>query len=497
MFTILGMNTRNLIALSLLTLCTRAAFAQEAAPPATAPSTPRPATTPDPTIQKITAAISEQHVHDTIAKLESFETRNTLSTTTQPSRGIGAARDWIFSQFQSYSPRLQVSFDTHTIPRAGRVWRDVELKNVVAMLPGKSEQARNRWIIVSGHYDTVNLRAQTGRSPAEAADAIAPGACDDGSGTACVMECARVLSQYEFDATLVFVAFAGEEQGLVGAKAMAKRLKAQNQEIEAVLNNDIIGTDASANGAKAGNHVLVFSEDPNDSPSRQIARFVHHTALTYFPEMSADMVFRYDRFGRGGDHTAFNQEGYPAVRITTPAENFANQHTATDTLANMSVPYTTKVIRINAASAAALALAPKAPVTMAPAGAGRGSATTRGAARGTTADAPATAPDAETASARGRGAAGRIGLTRGAGYDAVLRWEYPNPEADLAGFVVVVRSTIAPDWEKEYWAGDVRTFTLKDLPIDQVVLGVKAVDKDGHEGPVSAYVNPPRAESAN
>ncbi len=462
----------------------------EAAGPA-APIGRRPELKVDPRIAKIVSEVSEERVVGVIRKLVSFGTRNTLSDPTKADRGIGAAREWILAEMKSYSPRLQVSFDTHQIPRGGRIWKDVELRNVVAILPGKSEQARSRWIIVSGHYDTVNLlRTVVPRAaPAVAVEAVAPGACDDGSGTACVMECARVLSQYEFDATLVFVAFAGEEQGLVGAHAMARRVKAGKQEIEAVLNNDIIGTDTSGNGAKDDKHVMVYSEDPNDSPSRQIARFVRATAEKYVPDFSAEMVFRYDRFGRGGDHTAFNQEGYPAVRITSACENLENQHSEKDTLENMSPAYATKVIRVNAAAAAALALAPKAPITMPERVAGA-----RGA-RGAETEPAATQEEGAATPARGRGTAARVGITRGAsGYDAVLRWDYPNPEADLAGFVVVVRSTIAPDWEKEIWVGNVRTYTIKDLQIDHVVLGVKAVDREGHEGPVSAYVNPPRAE---
>jgi hypothetical protein len=269
------------------------------------------------------------------------------------------------------------------------------------------------------------------------------------------MECARVLSRYDFDATLVFVAFAGEEQGLVGARALARRLKNASQQIDALLNNDIIGTDTSGNGVVENRRVLLFSEEPNDSPSRQIARFVRSVAARYYPEFGIDLIFRHDRFGRGGDHTAFNQEGYAAVRFTTPAENFAHQHAASDTLANASVPYTTRVIRVNAAAAAALALAPKMPLT-----------------KGSGADAP--------------------GLRRGSGgYDAVLRWNYPNPEPDLAGFSVVIRSTTAPDWEREVWAGNVREFVLKNTPIDQLVFGVKAVDQSGHESPVAAYVTEP------
>ena len=416
----------------------------------------------DPLIEKIVSQISVERIGAILRKLESFETRNTLSDPTQTNRGIGVARQWLLDEFKSYSPRLEVSFDTHQIPKGGRVWKDVELRNVVAILPGTT--ASNRWIMVAGHYDSLNLKIppELRQNPAKAAELYAPGVSDDGSGTACALECARVLSQYEFDATLVFVAFAGEEQGLVGARAMAKRLRARQQPIEALLNNDIIGTEVAGNGASDNRRLLLFSEEPNDSASRQIARFVRSVAARYYPEMIVDLIFRHDRFGRGGDHTAFNQEGYAAVRVTTANENFTHQHSPTDTFTNASVGYTAKVIRINAAAAAALALAPKAPITKSP-----------------------------------RASRSGPGLRRGSGYDAVLRWEQSDPEPDLAGFAVVIRSTTAPDWEREIWAGNVREFTLKNTPIDQLVFGVKAVDRDGHESPVSAYVTEPRRPGAN
>jgi hypothetical protein len=454
----------------------------------------------DPKIQKIVSEISSDRIAEIEKKLESFETRNTLSDPTQANRGIGVARQWIFDQFKSYSPRLEVSFDTHTITKAARIYKDVELRNVVAILPGKMQQAADRWIMITGHYDTINLKVppEMRRDPAKAAELPAPGVTDDGSGTACVMECARVLSQYDFDATLVFVAFAGEEQGLVGARAMAKRLKDKNQTIEAVLNNDIIGSEISGNGVIDNRRVLVFSEDPNDSTSRSIARFAKRMGERYFPELTVDLIFRYDRFGRGGDHTAFNQQGYAAVRVTTPNENFANQHSPTDNFANTSPSFTAKVVKMNAAVAAAMALAPRAPVVSrpAPAAAATTSAAGTQSASGTQpasgATQPAAAADIEEAPTARAQPAGP-GLSRGSsGYDAVLRWDQPDPEPDLAGFVVVVRSTTAPDWEREIWAGNVKEFTLKNTSIDQLVFGVKAVDKEGHESPVSAYVLVPR-----
>jgi hypothetical protein len=426
--------------------------------------TNRPPKKLDPLIQKIVADISEQQVAEIMRKLGDFQTRNTVSDPTQANRGVGAARQWIFDRFKSYSPRLEVSFDTSSIAKTNRIYKETELRNVVAILPGKAPDATNRWILISGHYDSINLKDAPGIPPAEAAELPAPGVSDDASGTACAMECARVMSQYEFEATLVFVAFVGEEQGLYGSQALARRLKRENQGIEAVLNNDIIGTEVSGNGESDRNRVLVFSEDPNDSASRQVARFVHAAAVAYCPGMTVDMIFRHDRFGRGGDHTSCNQQGYAGVRFTTPNENFSQQHSSLDTFANSSPAYATRVVRINAAAAALMALAPAPPVTSIGADSPMGNL-----------------PPSK-----------RPGLGRGAGYDAVLRWSEPGADSNLAGFIVVIRSTTAPDWEKEVWAGNVHEFTLKDTPIDQIVLGVKAVDIQGHESPASAYVNPSR-----
>jgi hypothetical protein len=429
--------------------------------------TNRPPQKLDQTIQKIVSEISEERVAGIMRQLGDFQTRNTMSDPAQTNRGIGAARQWIFDQFKSYSPRLQVSFDTYTIAQTNLIYKETELRNVLAILPGHAPDASNRWILISGHYDSVNLKDSAGLAPAEAAELPAPGVSDDASGTACAMECARVMSQYEFGATLVFVAFAGEEQGLYGSQALARRLKREHQGIEAVLNNDIIGTEIAGNGQSDGRRVLVFSEDSNDSASRQIARFVRATAARYCPDMAAEMIFRHDRFGRGGDHTSFNQQGYAGVRFTTPNENFAQQHSSLDTFANASPAYAARVVRVNAAAAALMALAPAPPVTSLAPG----------------------SPASALASTN------RPGLSRGAGYDAVLNWSEPETEPDLAGFIVVVRSTTAPDWEKEIWAGNVHQYTLNDTPIDQIVLGVKAVDTQGHESPVSAYVNPSRGNA--
>jgi hypothetical protein len=452
-------------------------------------------------VQEIISKISQDRIVEILKKMESFGTRNTLSDPNQPNRGVGAARQWIFDQFKSYSPRLEVSYDTYMQPKGGRAFRDVEIRNVMAVLPGKTDP--DRWILIGGHYDSLNnqIPPELRNDPAKSVEIDAPGVTDNGSGLSATMECARVMSQYEFKATIVFVAFIGEEQGLYGSTKLAQRLREKNQTVEAVFNNDIIGSDVAGNGSESTERILVFSEDPNDSPSRQLARYIRLMGQRYYPEPAADMVFRADRFGRGGDHSPFNTQGYAAVRFTSPNENFANQHTPTDTFANTNPLYTTKVTRLNAAAIASLALAPRPPVTPAPRGSaeelaqaraaaaarGTGQQAQAGAATGTRGAGQQAQPAQPAAATQGRGQGTRVGLTRGAGYDAVLSWDYPNADPDLAGFIVVVRSTTAPDWEREIWAGNVRQLTMKNTPIDQLVFGVKAVDSNGHESPVSAY----------
>jgi Zn-dependent M28 family amino/carboxypeptidase len=348
----------------------------------------------------------------------------------------------------------------------------VDLYNVVAVLPGTVN--RGQRIIISGHYDSIALarRALTGaiESQPEAAfvppdpNGEAPGVTDDGSGTACVMELARVLSRYEFEKTLVFIAFAGEEYGLLGSTLYAEKARRENHAIEAILNNDIIGSDSAGNGRIENWRVNVFSEDPLDSPSRQVARYIREMGMRYLPSMRADLIFRADRFGRGGDHTPFNQRGFAAVRFSSPQENFANQHSVTDTFANTSVPYIVRVTKVNVAAAASLAWAPKSPATM------------------------------ERIERNGQ-MVPTILLTRGkTRYDAMLRWKQEDPEADLAGYAVLMRSTTAPFWEHDIFVGNVTEYTLPDVSIDEVVFGVKAVDKDGNESLVTPYVQAPRAK---
>ena len=420
----------------------------------------------NPKVEKLVAEVSADRIAATMKKLGDFGTRQVMST-----KGVVSARQWIFDEFKNYSPRFDVKFDKHPVKAAGRMTRDTEMWNVVAVLPGKTSDIQ---VIVSGHYDSL----ASGRPPGERrgddeefkagdADAPAPGVSDDASGTAVTMELARVMGQHEFDKTLVFIAFAGEEMGLYGSRLYAGDAKKAAAKIEAVLNNDIVGNDVAGNALIDNRRVLVFSEDPNDSPSRQVARYVKDMAERYFPSMIVETVFREDRFSRGGDHSPFLREGFAAVRFTTPVENFANQHTSTDTFQNASASYATRVARVNMASAASLAWAPKVPVIV--------RTVETGARKGLTTPL----------------------LRRGtSGYDAELSWKNETPEADLLGYAVVVRSTTSPFWERDVFVGNVTTYTFKDLSIDTNIFGVKAIDKEGNESIVAAYGLAPRRYTA-
>jgi hypothetical protein len=319
---------------------------------------------------------------------------------------------------------------------------------------------------VTAHYDSLarppraDGAAQggaTGGFDWSAADHDQPGANDDGSGTVAVMAVARLLadSGLEFDATLVFAALAGEEQGLVGALLHAQRAKAEGWRIDAVFNNDMLGNAAGGNGAVDSASVRVFSEGPEDSPSRQVARYVARVGARYLPGHRVRLLARHDRFGRGGDHTAFNQHGFAGVRIVESNEHFGRQHSVRDTVEGIAWPYLAQNVRLNVAVVANAALAPAAPVT---------------------------------SDARGRPLLGR----GQSGYDAALRWE-PSPGA--VGYRVFWREAWTPDWQHDLTVGDVTSFTLRGVSIDDVVIGVAAVGPGGHESVVSAYVNPPRAEA--
>ena len=446
----------------------------------------------DPRIQKLISSISEERLQALLTKLSSFHTRNTLSDPNLPN-GLGEARQWILDEMKKSSPRLQVSFDTHMIPAGGRITHDVELRNIIAVLPGKSP----RRIYVSGHYDSLNLgpRGQSGLNtggargqapgaagqaaatppqtgqrgrggnPAEAGqqgtgrgraprdpNVVAPGANDDGSGTVLSMELARVFAEsgIEFDATLVFMAVAGEEQGLVGSTEHAKRMKEQKISVQALFNNDIVGGTTAGNGIVDGATIRVYSEGPEDSPSRSLANFAKRIAEKYVPSHEIRLMARRDRFGRGGDHSGFNSQGFAAIGFRESRENYSKQHNANDTLDGVSFPYLAQNARVNAAGMAVLALAPPPPDVR------------------------------------------QNMLSRSpSGYDARLRWS-ASPGA--AGYRIFWRTAWAPDWENELYVGNVTEFILPDKNIDDHVFGVAAIGPGGHESTISAYVMAPRNE---
>ena len=419
----------------------------------------------NPAVQKVVDGVSEERITATLHKLEGFGTRHIMSDRDNPTHGIGAAQRWLESEFKSYSPRLEVHSEIFTLKKQARVAHDVETGNVIAVLPGKVH--KDLYVIVSSHYDTLAMNRPTGQistgeeSTPVGADPlpVAPGVTDDGSGVAAVLELARVMSQYEYDKSIVFVTFSAEEVGLLGSRDYAEKAKKAGQHIEAVLNNDIIGSDIAGNRRTANGVLRVFSDGPEDSPSRSLARYTKEVAERYVPSMKVDLIFRADRFGRGGDHTSFVRAGFAGVRFTTPAENYANQHTPTDTFSNTSPSYITRVAKMNGAVLASLALAPAAPET-----------------------------SREVMSGPRKGSRTPL-LGRGkSGYDAALEWKNPNPEPDLAGYAVVIRSTTSAMWEREIFVGNATSYTMPDLSIDDVVIGVKAIDKEGNASLVSSYV---------
>lgn len=432
--------------------------------------TPRPDA--DPRIEKLVASVSQERLQATATALAGFGTRSTLSDTVSTTRGIGAARRWIHAEFTRMSPRLQVSFDRHMLAQQGRITRDVELVNVVAVLPGKSP----RRVYISGHYDTVNSRRPAGADatatraaggggapsqplvrPTIDHNADAPGANDDGSGTALTMELARVFatSGLEFDATLVFITWAGEEQGLIGSMAHATALRKANVVVEANFNNDIVGSSLGGNGIVDGESVKIYSLGPEDSPNRSLARYVQRVAGTYVPSHTIRLMAREDRFGRGSDHSSFTANDFPAIVFREANENYARQHSPDDKLEGMDFRYLAQNARVNAAAVASVSFAPPAP-------------------RVTTGGGTATI---------GRGASG---------YDASLQWQ-ASPGA--VAYRVYWRDAWSNDWQKSQLVGNVTQLLMPNVSIDDYVFGVAAIGADGHESVISAYVSPVRKMS--
>ena len=415
----------------------------------------------DPRIAALIAAVSQERLRAIDEKLVSFGTRSTRSDPRSPSRGVGAARQWIFDELTRSSPRLRVSFETYVVGEGeARLPAGTELRNVVAIFPGRTE----RRIYVTGHYDTLayvdannalttGLRAPGAPLPAPAVEGTAPGANDDGSGTALTMELARVFagSGLEFDATLVFALWAGEEQGLIGSRLHAQKLVADKVSVDAMLNNDIVGNSTGGNGVVDATSVRIYSNGPEDSASRSLARYIEQVAAIYVPGHRVRLMARQDRFLRGSDHASFGLRGFPAVGFRESVENFAKQHSADDTLDGVDFRYLTKNAQVNAAAVASLALAPAPPKVN----------TERG------------APLLER---------------RPSGYDATLSW---SMVPGAAAYRVYWRDTWSNSWQRSQLVGNVTSFTLPQVSIDDYVFGVAAVGPGGHQSLVTAYVAAP------
>jgi hypothetical protein len=418
---------------------------------------------PDSGIAAALRQVSAERIRTNIEKLASFGTRSTLSAQDPAAiaagRGIGAAREWIKTEFESYATDcggcLEVKTDSFMEPAADRIPQPTEITNVYAVLKGTDAENAKRIVLVTGHYDSRN-------SDILDVKADAPGANDDASGAAVSLECARVLSKMKFPATIIFLTVAGEEQGLNGSQHFAKMAKEQGWDVEAVLNNDIVGGDKSAE--QDHSVVRVFSEGlpaaateqairrirglggENDSASRQLARYIADVGRAYKDDVGVKpmLVFRLDRYLRGGDHSSFNQQGFAAVRFTEFREDFHHQHQNVRTENGIEYgdlpkfvdfDYVAHVARLNAATLASLASAPAPPASV-------------------------------------------HLLTKDLENDSTLTWE-ASPGGPAAEYEVLWRATTSPEWEHVRKVGSVLRTTLK-LSKDNVIFGVRAVDAKGH-----------------
>ena len=420
-----------------------------------------PALTADPEITAALQQVSPQRIQANIEKLVSFGTRSTLSAQDPAAlasgRGIGAAREWITAEFGRYSKDcggcLEVKTDSYTQEPAERVKEPTVITNVYAVLKGNDPQNAKRIVLVTGHYDSRNSDNYNVTDDA-------PGANDDASGTAVSLDCARVLSKLKFPATIIFLTVAGEEQGLYGSQHFAKMARDQGWDLEAVLNNDIVGGDQSAE--QDHSVVRVFSEglpttatEPDirrirvlggesDSGSRQVARYIADVGRTYDVGVKPMLVFRLDRYLRGGDHSAFNQQGFSAVRFTEFREDFHHQHQNVrmedgiqygDLLKFVDYDYVAHVARLNAAALASLAAAPAPPANV-------------------------------------------HLVTKNLENDSTLTWD-ASPGGLATEYEVLWRATTSPEWEHSQKVGNVTGTTMK-LSKDNVIFAVQAVDRAGH-----------------
>ena len=413
----------------------------------------------DPEIKKMLTEVKTENLEAIVRKLVTFGTRHTLSDTKSNTRGIGAAQRWVKSEFDRYAKasggRMTSEIDFFTIKADGkRIVADSQLGNVMATLKG-TDSADDRILIISGHLDSRATDVMDSTSDA-------PGANDDGSGVAAMMEIARIMSSRNFPFTVLFVAVTGEEQGLYGARHLAEFAKEKNWNIIAMINNDMIGNSlSSGTNLRENTRVRVFSETipyletedetkmrkstnrDNDSPSRQLARYIKTTTANYVDQLSIDLVYRNDRFLRGGDHTPFSQNGFTAIRFCERNENYTQQHQNVRTENNiqygdlpefMDFDYLRKVTCANLAAYCNLAWSPKAP----------------------------TAVSIEVKN-----------LTN----SSVLSWQAPKGNA-VFGYQILIRDTDASHWEKTLFVKD----TKAEIPYskDNFFFAVQAVDEKGH-----------------
>ncbi|MEQ8629344.1 M28 family metallopeptidase [Ekhidna sp.] len=405
--------------------------------------------------------VSADRIENDIKKLVSFGTRHTMSDTESETRGIGAARRWIKSEFEKISEECGGCYEVsmqRTLEKGNaktRITKDTEIVNVLAIKRGKTYP--NRYIIMSGDIDSRIS------DPLNFTD-DSPGANDNASGMAGVLEAARVLAKYDFESSILLVGLSGEEQGLYGGKHLAAKAVEEGWNIVGVLNNDMIGNIKGVDGVIDNRTFRIFSEPTNptdsdfqkrmrryyggevDGISRQLARYVHKMTKTYMPEMNPMMIYRLDRFGRGGHHRPFNDAGFAGVRIMEAHENYTQQHQDIreedgikygDVIEHVNFEYASKLTAVNAITLAALASAPPEPKNVAISGAVQPSTT--------------------------------------------LYWDAVD-DSNLAGYRVYFRETTSPTWNMYYDVEKDKTeFTLKGIVIDNYFFGVSAVGKDGNE----------------
>ncbi len=415
---------------------------------------------PDAELKAIIAEIDPARIAATVRTLVSFGTRHTLSSQDDPVRGIGAARDWIAAQLRRSAAasggRMTVTVPSYVQPAGDLFPSPTRISNVIATLRGSTSP--NRTYVVSGHYDSRVTDIMNATSDA-------PGADDDASGVAVSLELARVMATRRPESTIIFAAVAAEEQGLYGSTFLANSLKRAGVDVQGMFTNDIVGSSTAEDGTTDAHDLRLFAQGPppsetpeqaalrltvggeNDSPARELARFVTEVAGRGTTDLDVRVIYRLDRYLRGGDHTGFLAAGFPAGRFTEPREDFRHQHQdvrVVDGVQYGDLPrfcdfdFTARVARVNAAALWSLAQAPGLP-------------------RGVLLDTSV--------------------LTN----DSTLTWER-GTEPDLAGYEVVWRPTTAPSWTHVVSVGDTTRTTL-DLSKDNVVLGVRAVDRSGHRSP--------------